>query len=657
MEEPNDRTISGADRSEKTAETLRSLRNQADKVLHNHRERLSSIELALNEQLKEIADELAHDHTACEIETAAFQQQHEELDRYRQSLSQAEEEIRHLRNQLTAHSGERDAELAENAGELEQLRQQCQQESQQHQQLADEIQQLQADLSAANAMTEDLRQQLATLSEERESTVAAATEQLKQLQEYCQQEDSMREQLVADLEKSQASLAAAEADLQALRDQQTSEASEYENQLAAQAEERAKLEKQCQRSEAELERVANELENAREQTRQAFYERDCLAEELQAAKTNLEEVSSRECEQRLVGQKQLAEIEQRQADLESQRQILEQQLADAEEKHRQVQQALEVAEANTEKVVASLRDAEQCILDLSNNTELKDELEQSNSKFELVLKDVQKLKHENAELIEELAQRPESDDHESPELISLRAERDALASRVAELENAPPAVSDTQLEVEDLQRRFELAIEDLRNLKQENAELRMQSEATPPSAAPGQATEGLDWQAQKARLLAELEAEESEGVLTPERREELATIEGTISITDRMVAEKDREINALKAQLDSITSNSNIPSQEEVQQAAIEELFDRDDLIQAERSRLEQIQREWKEKLRDAELEMSVQRATLAREKAALEEKLASLQERSPESEEEAADGKPRRRWLAALGLKNDEDE
>ncbi|NOY42758.1 MAG: hypothetical protein GXP26_13105 [Planctomycetes bacterium] len=641
MEEPTDRTISGADRSEKTAETLRSLRNQADQVLHNHRERLSSIESALNEQLKEIAGELAHDHTACEIETAAFQQQHEELDRYRQSLSQAEEEITNLRNQLASNSGERDAKLAENVGELEQLRQQCQQESQQLQQLAVEIHQLQADLSAADGMAEDLCQQLATLSEERESEASNATEQIKQL--------------AADLEKSQTSLAATEAESQALRDQQTSEASGHENQLATQAEERAKLEQQCQQNEAEIERLASELENAREKTSQALYERDCLAEELQAAKTNIEEAHSRENEQSLAGQQQLAEIEQRHAEVESQRLVLEQQLVEAEEKHRQDQQALEVTETNTEKVVASLRDAEQCILDLSNNTELKDELDQSNRKFELVLKDVQKLKHENAELVEELAQRPEADDHESPELVSLRSERDVLASRVAELENTPPAVSDTQQEVEDLQRRFELAIEDLRDLKQENESLRTQAEATPVSAAPSQATEGLDWQAQKARLLAELEAEESGIAPTPERREELATIEGTISITDRMVAEKDQEINALKAQLDSAT-DSNQPSQEDVQQAAIEELFDRDDLIQAERTRLEQVQREWKDKLRDAELEMSVQRATLAREKAALEEKLANLQERSPESEE-VDDGKPRRRWLSALGLKNDEDE
>ena len=106
--------------------------------------------------------------------------------------------------------------------------------------------------------------------------------------------------------------------------------------------------------------------------------------------------------------------------------------------------------------------------------EQKEHLEQSDRKCELALADVHKLKRANAELHEELARRPETDDQDSPELVSLRAERDALAGRVEELESAPRTKldDDSQQELSDLQRRFEMAVDDVRSLKQENASLR-----------------------------------------------------------------------------------------------------------------------------------------------------------------------------------------
>ena len=66
------------------------------------------------------------------------------------------------------------------------------------------------------------------------------------------------------------------------------------------------------------------------------------------------------------------------------------------------------------------------------------DLEDLQHKFDLALADVQKLKHENGDLREELASRPEANDQESPELVAIRTERDALAARVEELEQAPP---------------------------------------------------------------------------------------------------------------------------------------------------------------------------------------------------------------------------
>ncbi len=166
----------------------------------------------------------------------------------------------------------------------------------------------------------------------------------------------------------------------------------------------------------------------------------------------------------------------------------------------------------------------------------------------------------------------------------------------------------------------------------------------------------MDWQAQKERLLASLSAENEE-VATPERQQELTTIEEAIAKTDRVVAGKELEIRRLKTELQAEAkrkSDDPVDTPTKQQEQFCADLFDQDEAIQQERTRLEKLQAEWKEKVGKAELEISVERAKMAREKSSLVEKQAALEEiannASPSPEE-----KPRRRWLAALGIKEDE--
>ena len=156
-----------------------------------------------------------------------------------------------------------------------------------------------------------------------------------------------------------------------------------------------------------------------------------------------------------------------------------------------------------------------------------------------------------AELEQDLARRPESNQADSAELVALRAERDALAARVEELEQRPAAQIDPNVEqqLSDLQRRFELAVEDLREYKTKNAKLESQlaaagsqSRTIIPDAG------GNDWESQKRRLLASLE-ESADAPETPVEKQQRITIEGTIEMTDAVVAEKDRQIAELQSQL------------------------------------------------------------------------------------------------------------
>jgi hypothetical protein len=87
-------------------------------------------------------------------------------------------------------------------------------------------------------------------------------------------------------------------------------------------------------------------------------------------------------------------------------------------------------------------------------------------------------------------------------------------------------------------------------------------------------------------------------------------------------------------------------------------LIDADEIIAAERKRVAELEAQWEEKVRAAELEMSVERARLAREQAALKERMLELELGLPQTPPaDGGDARPRRRWLSALGLGDDADE
>jgi chromosome segregation ATPase len=286
----------------------------------------------------------------------------------------------------------------------------------------------------------------------------------------------------------------------------------------------------------------------------------------------------------------------------------------------------------------------------------RDELTQ---KFELALEDVQRFRARVTELEQDLARRPATSQADSAELTALRAERDALAERVEALERQPvvPTDADSEQQIADLQRRFEMAVEDVRELKTRNAELESRLSAAKRSGGGGSADGGaMDWESQKRRMLASLEDEGDSGG-DEDRQQERASIENTIEMTDAVVAEKDREIEELRTKLAEAESAK--PEAAELQQQQkIDELVNADEIIAEHRQRISQIEREMQDKLRAAELELSVERAKVAREKTELEELRIDLDSRR--SSHEAGSGTnsaPRRRWLSKLGLSGDDHQ
>ena len=246
-------------------------------------------------------------------------------------------------------------------------------------------------------------------------------------------------------------------------------------------------------------------------------------------------------------------------------------------------------------------------------------------------------------------------------LVEMEDERRALCERLdaaAEVTRSPSPGTDNREEIDRLQRRLEMATQEIRELKQQM----QQQEARPapsssaraaPSRAAAPDSQSFDWETRKKMLLQELETD-FDGSQPAQAKEKLR-LEDVIRETDRIIAEKDRELEELRQLLEANASDSATTKTDNV---AREQLLDADEIIAAERAKLLQLQHDWQEKLRKTEVEISIERAKIARERLQLEEKVRAIQVHSDQIEDDARksdDSKsgnpPRGRWLNRLGL------
>jgi chromosome segregation ATPase len=416
----------------------------------------------------------------------------------------------------------------------------------------------------------------------------------------------------------------------------------------------AKLKKDNQQSSATDAALTAERDELAEKAAIIATKCDGLIEELAQLKSELEDRS------------------QQSAAAEAERDDLAQQLAELKtERETSVQRAasLEAAQrATKDEWQSQLKDFEGKLADqgaawnsqrtawASERQTLQEERDELQQKFELALEDVQRYRSRATDLEQDLARRPEASQADSAELVALRAERDALADRVEELENQPAAAVDdsNEQQMDDLRRRFELAVEDVRELKTKNAQLEAQVASAGKKSHTPADSGSMDWESQKRRLLASLE-DEGNADDEPARRKERLTIENTIEMTDSVIAEKDSEIAALKARLTASAEASHVESHA-AHTAQLNELLDADEVIAEHRKRIADLEREMDATLRAAELEISIERAKLARQKAELEDMRAEIDTRRSELGGGGdTTGAPRRRWLSKLGLSGEE--
>jgi DNA repair exonuclease SbcCD ATPase subunit len=442
-------------------------------------------------------------------------------------------------------------------------------------------------------------------------------------------------QLETDISKQLDAIAASIAEARASESQDASQASESQAEL------------ERLRQEAAAAQIAHQQEKAAQDA-----ELNTVRAELNTVRAELQALSTKLAEQ----ERQLAESTSARTALAAERDELLKKVADFESRREKDKQQSQTELDDFEKKFQAQQASwnEQRTAWEKSSAEMTRQRDELQQKFELALVDVQRFRGRVAELEQELARRPETNQADSAELVALRAERDALAQRIEELEQQPaPVAVDADEQMSDLQRRFELAVEDVRELKTKNAELEARLASKKVSHADGGGG-GSDWESMKKRLLASLE-EATDDSDNPLPEKERITISDTIEMTDAVVADKDREIEQLKAQLAEASENSKV-AEADHQQQEINELLDGDAIIAEHRQRIALLEREMEDKLRAAELELSVERAKIAREKVELEDLRVEVESRRPAAAvNTAAPAQPRRRWLSKLGISSDE--
>lgn len=250
------------------------------------------------------------------------------------------------------------------------------------------------------------------------------------------------------------------------------------------------------------------------------------------------------------------------------------------------------------------------------------------------------------------------------EVGRLQEERDALVARLNEAEAQLQAGEERSLEQvrgdehgdvdEDSQRRYELALDDIRQLRNRNNELQQQlakARSTASSLARQSRQPGtLDWEAEKQNILAALEASSDEE--DEAQRGDRDKMVEVLQTTNSIVAEKDLEIEGLKQRLEELESQGrNVPAA-----GAIDKTLDSDATVREERERLKRLQEEWRDKLRQAEVEIALERAKIARQRAEMESQHHVAEDAAAKAGESTTPGQGERtsmhgRWLARLGL------
>lgn len=208
--------------------------------------------------------------------------------------------------------------------------------------------------------------------------------------------------------------------------------------------------------------------------------------------------------------------------------------------------------------------------------------------------------------------------------------------------------------------RLELQLQDL---TQQNRELagKVADSSVRQRMSPDESNQSLSWEERKMLVLKQLEedsfdAESFVANLPYHSEEQCETPELFVERIVRELESRNREINDLRHLLEQQSATHS--GQVAIGASAIAHMIDADELVQQERERLQTLQAEWEQRFREGEIEASLERATLSRERQELARRRAELEEELQHHRREIlskvdgeGDTQSNRRWLVKLGL------
>ncbi len=178
-----------------------------------------------------------------------------------------------------------------------------------------------------------------------------------------------------------------------------------------------------------------------------------------------------------------------------------------------------------------------------------------------------------------------------------------------------------------------------------------------------EAGEMLSWEERKRLILLQMEedsfdANQFAASLSSEIKPGKETPAAFIDRLRLEIEHRDEEIAELRNLLDRQAETRSDGTA--IGASAIADMLDTDELIVQERGKLQQLQVEWEEKFREGEIEASLERAKLSRERQEVSAKKQELELQLEQLQREhrqanAAGGSSSRRWLAKLGLAEEE--
>lgn len=607
------------------ANHLDQQRERARKLLTTKQDEIQALEQKLSEQLTKIQGQLLHYETDLVDQTARHSVE-----------AQATTELQY-------ELDKREAELSALAAQV--LQQQTTSSAQQ-QVLADQHQQMLDTFSKQLAKLQEEQKRLAEV----EARIAAEESRLTAESAH---HATHQAEVQRDLQAHQKSLQAQEEEIRHSRES-----------LAAKHDELLKRQADLEAEQDRLHHQRREVARALRAQKQAFLkEREAYDAQAQAVQQSDTAALSRQLsdltERLLDAQSQigqlstqlehcqslLAQRDQEHLRLKEELASLTAQIAQSKAANEALQIELAAAKATAESVRAEAVAGSKLDSDAKANIELAlaDSSKQTAAQaLEIVrltdeIEALQTKRRQQASMAAEQAVEWDRERKElQAQLESLRHSHDQALSAATQASSEPAAPSAAQLqEVEDLRRRLELAMQDVRDLRTKNQTLQQQQaqrpEPTPaaPAAAAPNWSKGMDWETQKKLLMAQLEQDAAEE--TPEQTGDRLKIEEVIRTTDKVIGEKDKliaerdaEIVELRRLLENQSDNI---GQFAVGASAIAGMLDTDELITLERENLKSLQENLRQQLRQAEVDISLERAKVARERLELEARLAQFEE------------------------------